>query len=374
MKKSLFSLMALATIVAGCAKSEVIDAPNIDTPISFEAYSGRTPISKAQSIDGETAEDRQTALSEIGLGFVVYAYNTVASTAQDGSTTYTPDWSSLYFNETLSYNGGWQFNLKEGNDTPNVYYWPSDGNDLAFVAYSNNGAVYVDPTSSTTAPSLTISVSDEVADQKDIMVAKHVQTRTKESDAVKLNFSHVLSRIYFELSSDRSITVESVAVNGNFYSSGSVALDAETPSVTVSDDSDVESYEFLINDFTLTTATGTEATAIIDNTTDATAEETNDYYMMLIPATPSTVVVRYYFEEDRENKYIATATLNEDLDAENKFTFEAGKSYKFALSLKSDAISFEADVDAWAGDTEIGSPSDSDTYEFVTERYTEENN
>lgn len=379
MKRTLFSICALAAVLVGCSKSDVVDAPNIDTPISFDVYSGKVPVSKATSIDGEDADDRQIALSGAG-GFVVYAYNTVVS-----GEDYTPNWGSPYFDETLSYaNGSWTFNVKAGNDKANVHYWPSDGNKLAFVAYSNNGGSdYVTPVEAGgvwSAPSLTVNVPNTVAEQKDVMVAKFVQTKSvnETPEPVSLSFHHVLSRVYFKLTSDRSMTVTSVKVNGDFYSTGNVDLynegsDSTTPAVEV-ETSDVESYEFLTHYFTLETETGTQTSLIIDNTpADTEEDETHDYYMMLIPSVPTTVEVIYYFEEDEDNKFIATATLNEPGASitDESFKFAAGKSYLFDLVLKSKAISFTATVEGWGTDQTIGSPTD-ENYKFVSERYTEE--
>lgn len=345
MKKVLFSVCALAALLTGCAKSDVVDAPNFETPITFEAYSGKVPVSKATSID-DGAD-----LSGEG-GFVVYAFNTTILDNVD----YTPDWTSLYFTETLVLDGNaWKY-----VNSTEKYYWPSDGNALAFVAYSNNGgSTYVGPSedNSFAAPSLTVTVPNAVADQKDVMVASFHKTKS-DGNAVSLTFNHVLSRVHFQLTADRAITISSVKVNGAFYSTGTVDLIADTPSV-VTDASDVESYEFLTGDFVLTPdqdENGDDESTTVD--IDNTADVDDDHYMMLIPGKPESVVIEYKFNDDNTGSvYLATA----DLSGES-FTFEKGTSYRFDLVLASQEITFNATVNGWGEDTEWGN---SEALKFV---------
>lgn len=347
MKKVLFSVFAVAAAMTACSKSDVVDAPNIDTPISFAAYSGKAPISKATSIENQ--EDLNQ--------FVVYAYNT-----ENGVADYTKN----YFNETLQFSGSentgsWAFVAHQDGKVP-VYYWPSDGENLAFVAYSNNGAVFNAP-SETTTPSLTVTVDDEVVNQKDVMVATPVSTRN-ESSSVELAFNHVLSRVHFALTGDdRPIVVTSVKVKGAFYDEGTVDL-STNPVVTPTANTARGEYEYLSDNYNFTfTPSDNATTASIKYSENAAAE---DHYMMIIPSVPTDVVVKFYFADDETNStYTASLVLNEN--GSDSFKFNAGKSYKFHLTLTSNKVTFGAVVNPWNGtgdddtilpDTEAGSTND----------------
>lgn len=341
MKRILFSTLALAAVLVGCSKSDVVDAPNIDTPISFEAYSGRVPVSKATSIND--ADDLETE-----GGFVVYAYNTDATTDAEGSTTYTPNYGSLYFNDVLSYVEDTEGKKTWTYDSGKTYYWPADQNALAFVAYSNNGGEYVTYNTGTesVAPTLTLTVPSAVIDQKDIMVADFTQTKaTAENNAVDLTFNHMLSRIYFEMSTDeRTIIVSKVSVNGAFFSEGKVSLTTEGGnSVTGTEGKEVTSYDLLPDgtEFTLEKAVEPEET----NTEFVCPDGANkdQYYMMIIPGNPSDITIEYTFDGDPTNtEYVATATLDDD------FKFVKGKSYKFALTFVAQTIKLNAIVNPWS--------------------------
>ena len=55
MKKYIFTAIVFATAALGCTKSNLVELPQSqETPITFEVYNGKTPISKATSIIGAT--------------------------------------------------------------------------------------------------------------------------------------------------------------------------------------------------------------------------------------------------------------------------------------------------------------------------------
>ena len=51
MKKTLLFIVALASVVVGCTKSEVVKAPGRNKEIKFATYVGKTPVTKAMSGD-----------------------------------------------------------------------------------------------------------------------------------------------------------------------------------------------------------------------------------------------------------------------------------------------------------------------------------
>ena len=347
MKKLIFTCLALAAITSACTKSEVVETPNIDTPITFEAYSGRIPVAKATSIDNKADLDE----------FVVYGFTTTKS-GEGNSVTYTPDYSSngQYLNQTVKYyaasgsaSDGWKFKSDD------VYYWPADGNELAFVAYSKN--VDENAYSNNTTPSLAVSVANTVADQKDIMVADFEQCGAGTKGVVQLDFKHILSRIHFSVVADRDLTIYSVKIFGSFKSEGTVDLTAQSVKITASTEqsASVESYEFISDTENGITVDADANGKSIDNTPDSTEE---DHYMMIIPAEATKIEIEYMFNDDPSNtKYVATADLGSD------FEFAAGKSYLYVLTLTSQKVSFDVNFNEWDTDTETASSTVSFTIE-----------
>ena len=65
MKRFLFSVCALAAVVVGCSKSEVLNRPNADMPIEFNPYTGRIPVTRAVAAGKGTLGE---------AGFQVYAF------------------------------------------------------------------------------------------------------------------------------------------------------------------------------------------------------------------------------------------------------------------------------------------------------------
>lgn len=358
MKRTLFSICALVAVLVGCSKSDVVDAPNIDTPISFDVYSGKVPVSKATSIDDETD------LSTEG-GFKVYAYNTTT----DDNSTYTPNWGSLYFSDSLFSNDGNTWTFTSGN----TYYWPQDGSNLLFHAFSNNSiesgttAEYTEGAAGA-SPSLLIKVANEVANQRDILVADvrntkstTTTTETGESDSrVALTFKHVLSRVYFTLNANREIKVTSVILNGSFIDSK--VLNFENSSYSIEEATgaqEVTSYNLLGAGNSFEYSSSNKDTEKNIYPSSVTTPDATNSYMMIHSGTPQSIEILYEFLNDETNsKYKAEATFDND------FTFKVGYSYKFALVMESQEIKFKATVDSWK-ETNENNESTVDGVEFT---------
>lgn len=347
MKKVLFSVCALAALLTGCAKSDVVDAPNFETPITFEAYSGKVPVSKATSIDSPAdlaAED----------GFMVYAYETTATTV-DETPTYTPDYNKPY----ALMNGVQVKGTTAGDKTTWSYgnspiYWPNNSEHLTFVAYSASAGDIYDVTDS--KPVLNVTVPDGVIEQKDILVAEAVDSKSATGN-VSLNFSHILSRVYFNVKSDREMTVNSVVFKGNFAPSGTYNIVTDEWTATT----EAKVYNLLAADqsFTYTPEETPQVSMIV-----GPAVTGKDYYMMLIPSenAGASIEVVYQFVGEESVQYKVSTTLETDFD------FSAGKSYNFILSLVSKTIGFEVAVTPW-DETSVnnGNPIELDgTVEVIT--------
>lgn len=381
MKRFLFSVCALAAVVVGCSKSEVLNRPNADMPIEFNPYTGRIPVTRAVAADIDTLGK---------YGFQVYAFMHNGKDACD--YTATPYMNKIVkFDQTL--NGGkgaWKYSGHA--------YWPAT-NLLNFVAYGLNAGATEVANDRTT---ISYTVPEEVASQKDLLVAYNQldATYTEENQGVvDFTFSHLLSRIGFSLVTKESnavpVTIEQVNLVGNFYGSGTVRLtDSKETSLTIGETvvkmnrpyvnttgvtpSSV-TYKLLGENGTYTSLGSADGTKIFDNgllytkdwgenqdannntTTDddeydakpdteitTAMRETVAYnekncYMMIIPAEGTVhgaeLKVKYFLP--------GAGTFKEVTKSLSDVNFEAGKSYDFKLKVSTNGISFSVDVESW---------------------------
>lgn len=375
MKRFIFSVCALAAVVVGCTKSEVINRPHAEEPIQFNPYTGRIPVTKGTAAD----------IDSLGhFGFQVYAF--MYPTGEQVDYTVTP-----YMNKVVTNTdgNGWTYS---GNA-----YWPGS-NLLNFIAYGLNTGNLVTTTDQEHIINYTVPVT--VADQKDLLVAKY-QSAMKYNDeaedggTVNFTFSHLLSRVGFSLVTKKNnailVSVEQVDMEGNFYSEGQVDLaaaklttikigeteyEANRPYITPTGTAAATTYSLLpISDEHTSsfTSIGAETgAAIYDNSmlwvkdygtktdsadddeykadesaTDedeaqAAANEKNRY-MMIIPVEgnvhKAVLKVKYFLPG-------AGTFTSEDVDL-SSVNFEPGKSYDFKLKVSTNGISFDVTVEDW---------------------------
>ena len=203
MKRFFFSLIALSAAAIGCTQSAMLESPGLNgTEISFNPYTGRTPMTKATEI---------TTPQALGvLGFKVLGY-------------LNGDKADPYMNNrTVTSEDGlaWTYGSP-------VLYWPDKDSpsSLSFVAYSANATNYIQWSAEEGKENTTFtySVPDNVNDQVDLLATAIQKDLTLNSSSdkvsstgqVKLNFHHLLSRIGFSVygtqdKSDRFITIKSL--------------------------------------------------------------------------------------------------------------------------------------------------------------------
>lgn len=393
MKRFLFSICALAAVVVGCSKSEVLNRPNAEMPIEFNPYTGRIPVTRAVAAGKDILGE---------AGFQVYAF---MHNGKDDCEYKTP-----YMNKIVTFDK----DLNEGKGAwtySGHAYWPAT-NLLNFVAYGRNAGALVQEVKDALLPTISYTVPVNIADQKDLLVAYN-QVNLKYADAiattetetpadkstpaydgiVNFNFSHLLSRIGFSLvtkdGNSVPVTIEQVNLVGNFYGNGTVNLtDGKETSLTIGETvvktnrpyvditgvtpSSV-TYKLLGEDGTFTSKANGKGDPIFnngllytknvgDNTTtddDAYVAKTADQiteemegtvaanqenrYMMIIPAASTVhkakLLVKYFLP--------GAGTFDEVEVDLSKVEFEAGKSYDFKLKVSTNGISFSVDVEHW---------------------------
>lgn len=143
------------------------------------------------------------------------------------------------FNEAIStpdymYNISVQKNASDWVYAP-LRYWPLNGS-LSFFAYAphsseTGGALSLSSETNAGPPILTYTVSDNVAQQFDLLAATPVYATTDKSNKVHFEFNHALSRINFDaklssaLPSGWTVQVKEIEI-GSFKNKGNYAFDA----------------------------------------------------------------------------------------------------------------------------------------------------
>lgn len=160
MKKQLFLMAVVALAMASCSKDD------------------STGINKGSAIDFRVAMGtRATETTTTNL-------TTIFVTAIDKNN------ANLFFDEEFSKSGQYFTSTQP-------YYWPSDGSNLSFFAYSPSAAALG---ANVTINSRTKTLTDfqpatVIADQKDFVTANAIGNKNNEAAGVPLTFAHRLAQI-----------------------------------------------------------------------------------------------------------------------------------------------------------------------------------
>lgn len=412
MKRFLFSVCALAAVVVGCSKSEVLNRPNAEVPIEFNPYTGRIPVTRATAAD-------ETTLGE--AGFQVYAF--LHDSNGDVDYTATP-----YMDKVVKYG------KKTTEDTSDSWYytgnayWPAS-RELTFIAYGLNANSNISRPDNGEEKEFTYTIPSVVAEQKDLLVAKVMKgekyNEETEDGTVDFVFSHLLSRIGFSLVTKADgtlVTIEQVNLVGKFYKEGKVDLTVATPletSLTINGQEAKRNRPYIVpsvaaEEITYSLLPGgsytnvgakDNGTPIFDNsmlyekytgdenTTDddvynpksfndaeaeaaaeaaAAANQTNRYMMIIPTETPAhnsestgqslahgaKLLVKYFLP--------GAGTFDEVEVDLSTIKFEQGKSYDFKLKVSTNGISFDVVVEDWdtTGDSATGAGGTNPPYEL----------
>lgn len=354
MKRFFFSVFALAAVATACTESGLIDTPTFyGNEIIFAPYVGKTPVTKAVSVDKAYLE----GAVENGGGVQVYAY------LRDKDVT-DPSQISVatpYLVAPLTYsNGAWGYG--------ELAYWP-EGKELAFAAYSRNAEGCISNHSESSLTQFDFTVEDVVSQQVDLLAIpfKTDVTGNENGDThVELRFYHLLSRVGFsvepsEANEDVDITIKSLKLCGSFPKSGHVDLTKAPAEITPYKEAtssyaadyslfadgeifQIESTACLVTDPDTKNQT-IVSKPIYPNNVDPSDEQNR--FMMIMPGTVenASIDVTYQLSGDEER----TARI-----ALNTWTFVPGYAYEFVLQISTAAIQFEALFGSW------GTPSETD--------------
>ena len=376
MKRFIFSVCALAAVVVGCTKSEVINRPHAEEPIQFNPYTGRIPVTKGTAAD----------IDSLGqFGFQVYAFIHDGNNSGDNSEIYD---TKPYMDKIVTrQNSVWTY--------PGKAYWPGQSK-LNFIAYGLNTGKLLSTTEQEHMVNYT--VPDTVAYQRDLLVAKYqpnMQYDEKtENGTVDFTFSHLLSRIGFSLVTKEDgtlVSIEQIDMKGNFYRTGEVNLaHAESYSLKIGDTTIVANRPVIKPTGTLADITysllpihdadtasfsslgSVDGAPIYDNSmlyvknynnthtpnddlyeakaspsaaeTEQELKNQSNRYMMIIPVKGADHKAKLNVKYFLPNAGTFSPTKPIDLSGVD---FEPGKSYNFKLKVSTNGISFSVDVEQW---------------------------
>ena len=355
MKRFIYTTIALAAVAVGCTKSNIVDVPEVQkTPITFETYNGKTPVTKATDVTQATFE----ASTQEAPAFNVKAFKPNGEGYMDEPVWYVP---AVEDNPDTE---GTDETMAAYWDYDGLTYWPSDGSSLTFAAYGLNAASNVSLSSD--GKTLTYTVPANASSHADLVVATPVTQAATEGGTVRLEFKHVLSRVGFRLTtigSGTSVKINNVILNGLFKNKGTVALNAGT-TITPTDETTLSYSLFAEGEgpFETDGTTALTEAPIYSGTED-------NRYMMIIPgevqdnAWDDTITskvgndpyiyVDYELGGEKRQAYIPlldTVIADDNSESKVNWNFVAGKAYEFIFEVSISQIKFTGVVEDWDED------------------------
>ena len=376
MKKTRYAIIALAALAFSCTKSDIVDVPEAQkTPIAFDTYNGRVPVTKASQI---TKDD----ISQIQ----VYGFHTPAS----GTVSYTSTYMDPIVSRTYDSDEGWS----AWAYSP-LSYWPASGT-LQFVAHGTNTPRFVattvktDPTPGELVPkdgsyvNYTYTVPAATANQQDL-IAGYVSPTSATSEKVMFTMNHLLSRIGFTLktlgtSEDgkvADVTIKTIELHGNFINTGDVNLATASPAISTAEYED--NTDYITNSYSLFATGQYFATKSADNASAGVEiyaryisdgnggyvenSSNSNRYLMVIPGEITEAIDTDDTNGDKLNTdtvapYIKvvyqlsgaseqTAIIPFKQKDGSNWNLTAGKAYEFVLTVSVAQIEFTGSVEPW---------------------------
>lgn len=396
MKKYIYTSIVLAALAVGCTKSSLVEVPQYqETPIEFDVYNGKVPMTKAASIIGATGTPDLpgVSLADAG-GFHVTAFKhqeTTDETTGEPVSVYSAD--NLHFDKDITWSSDtW------APSTP--VFWPATGS-LDFVAYGKNALKTVTEKRNdvtTDYPTLvfdnaspytqfTYTVPVAVADQEDLVVSKILSEKSLDdgTNVVSFEMKHVLSRIGFKVEtkgSGTAVKIKEITLNGSFVNSGTVDLasDEEPRIIPSSNTNDVQtSYTLFTSGQSFEISPEEDGTYVIFDNSDIDYNETNEdvlndaiyeaqatRYMMIMPGEVSNLSgdnkpsIHVVYEIGGVEKYKDFPLTADNTPEGTNMTFVGGYAYEYIFTISVAQIDFTGTVEPWDEDLDGDGQKDGD--------------
>ena len=341
MKRFFFSLIALTAAAIGCTQSALLETPDqFGTEITFSPYTGRTPVTKATSVENEA--------DLAAGGFYVYCF-------------LNEDTSAPYMNNVLV-EGSTSNQVTTWTPTKTVY-WPdanTSTSTLSFVAYSANAKDH--GLSGPTISGFTFTVPTDVDDQVDLLATayhKGHNLNNTSSGKVNLQFQHLLSRVGFKVqtTTNKSVTINALSFGGTLATTGTLDFDeniinagtteSAIPALNVSSNkANNLNYVFLVDDSTANTKDDVTISNANQTAVPITRANNSNYLMIMPQAVAEQGDIEIHVEYTIGNKDNAKSKKAK-VQLEEGFEFEAGKAYEFVLNISTSSIKFTVEQSDW---------------------------
>ena len=353
MKRFIFSAIALMVAATACTESGLIDSPELyGSQIVFDTYIGKTPVSKAESIDLNYLEDPDNG------GARIYAFMSDKGNANPNNINFSSaymDGRIMCTEDKVTQAGQeksvWEYQtevLNEENQlewTAEDVYWPGDVN-LAFVAYKADDCT---PTINGDDFSFDFTIASNVTDQVDLLVSplQFVSENDSGDTYVNLQFHHLLSRVGFSViatdpNEEVSITIHSLKLCGMFPTKGKVSLKTTTASIQAYEGSN-ETYATYY-DFFQAGQSFTVNSSLCNSAVGINAGDVNGRFMMLMPGQLDGAYIEVEYQLTGDEKRFAKVELGSML-------LKAGFAYEFVLEVATESIEFSGVVEGDWGST-----------------------
>lgn len=368
MKRFFFSLIALAAVAASCTQSALVETPDLNgTEITFNPYTGRTPVTRATDIV------KATGLANAG-GFQVIGF------IKQGNN------ESLYMEKAVTGIPTGVDDAVNWNYSGNLF-WPDAESEstLSFVAYSTNALgdyTLADGTSAnlitwtTENKEFTFTVPDKVSEQIDLLATNYQTNLSLDTNAggtVDLEFGHLLTKVGFKaqptrVNDDLIIKISSLALSGTMPTQGKLNLldavndrgqnktvrptwSSKTTPVAPVDPENPDAPEGNLK----TTYQMVEGSTPLEVECAAEAvrlAEAGNPFMMIMPNECPDAEIQITYQlvsEDRGESQVMNAIV-----PLGTFNFEQGKAYEFVLKISTSSIGFDVVETDWntAGESE----------------------
>lgn len=193
MKKILFAAMA-ALAITSCSQNEIDGIDNGNQKSKAEI--GVNTIVKKGARAAVTTNNSFQSFKL--TGYIVESSNIASS-----------GWGNAYI-DGAEYKGG------QGNwtTTSGTFYWPTT--DMQFFGYTND-VTYHEPANNTVTPTISYTLPEAAANQKDIIVAYSKDVTKPDNNTLSLTFQHILTRINFAVKladPNYNYTVSSITITG----------------------------------------------------------------------------------------------------------------------------------------------------------------
>lgn len=356
MKRFIFSAIALMVAATACTESGLIDSPKLyGSQIVFDTYIGKTPVSKAESIDLNYLEDPDNG------GARIYAFMSDKGNANPNNINFSSaymDGRIMCTEDKVTQAGQeksvWEYQtevLNEENQlewTAEDVYWPGDVN-LAFVAYKADDCT---PTINGDDFSFDFTIASNVTDQVDLLVSplQFVSENDSGDTYVNLQFHHLLSRVGFSViatdpNEEVSITIHSLKLCGMFPKKGKVSLKSTTASIQAYEDDCATYYDFFESGQSFTVQSSVCGETVGPNSIIyADGTNPNDRFMMLMPGQLDGAYIEVEYQLTGDEKRFAKVELG-------NLPLRAGFAYEFVLQVATESIEFSGIVEGIWGST-----------------------